>query len=70
MKLSMHVLRSYFKLVCKYQLHNLPSTKVSAPKDHGENFMKVRPRLVRHLLNNRLFEIYLKEHISPAGQEC
>ena len=32
----------------------LPNTKVSAAKDHGKNYMKVRPPLVRHLWRNRV----------------
>ena len=47
---GVHALRSYLKLNCEYELHILPNiTKVSAAKDHGKNYMKVRPPLVRHL---------------------
>ena len=28
--------------------------KLSGAKDHGKNYIKVRPPLVRHLLRNRL----------------
>ena len=42
-------LRSYFKLTCEYEHHILPNTKASAAKDHGKNYMKVRPPLVPHL---------------------
>ena len=52
---GVHALRSYLKLVCKYELHSLPNKKITAAKDHGKNNMKVRPPLVRHLLRNRLF---------------
>ena len=38
-----------------YELHSLPNRKVSGAKDHGKNYIKVRPPLVRHLLRNRLF---------------
>ena len=50
-------LRSYLKLTCEYEFHILPNTKVSIAKDHGENYKKVRPSLVRHLLRNRLFHL-------------
>ena len=47
--LDVHPLRSNLKLTCEYELHILPNTKVSFAKDHGKNYMKVRPPLVRHL---------------------
>ena len=50
LKLATHSLRSYFKVTCEYELHTLPNSKVSTAKDHGENYIKVRPPLVRHLL--------------------
>ena len=53
--LDVHALRSYLKLICEYELHTLPNTKVSGAKDHGKTYIKVRPPLVRHLLRNRLF---------------
>ena len=55
--LDVHVLRSYLKLICEYELYSLPNKKVSAAKDHGKNYIKVRPPPlpVRHLLHNRLF---------------
>ena len=46
-KFDKQALRSYLKLTCEYELNILPNTKVSAAKDHGENYMKVRPLLVR-----------------------
>ena len=46
---GVHVLRSCLKLACEYKLHNLPNKKVSGAKNHGKNYMKVRPPLVRHL---------------------
>ena len=49
LKLAIHALRSSLYQTCKYELHTLSDTKVSATKDHGENYMKVRPPLVRHL---------------------
>ena len=52
--LAMHALRSHFKLICEYELHSLPNKKVSGAKDHGKNYIKVRPPLVRHILRNRL----------------
>ena len=47
--LDKQVLRSYLKLTCEYELYISSNTKVSAAKDHGKNYMKVRPPLVRHL---------------------
>ena len=47
--LGVHALRSYLKLICEYKLHSLPNKKVSGAKDHGKNYIKVRPPLVRHL---------------------
>ena len=43
----------YLKLSCQYELHISPNTRVSPAKDYGENYIKVRPPLVRHLLRNR-----------------
>ena len=57
--LGVHVLRSYSKLICEYELHSLPNKKVTGAKDHGKNYIKVRPLLVRHLLRNRLLETIL-----------
>ena len=53
-----HALRSYLKIICRYELHSLPNKKVSGAKDHGKNYIKVRPPLVRHLLRNRLLKHY------------
>ena len=52
--LAVHALRSYSKLIVNmgfifYQI------EVTGAKDHGKNYIKVRPPLVRHLLRNRLF---------------
>ena len=52
--LGVHALRSYLKLTCEYEFHSLPNKKVSGAKDHGKNYIKVRPPLVRHLLHNGL----------------
>ena len=41
-------MRSYLKLTCEYELHTLSNGKVGAAKDRGENYMKVRPPLVRY----------------------
>ena len=49
-----HALRSYLKLICEYELYNLPDKNISGAKDHGENYIKVRPPLVRLLLRNHL----------------
>ena len=52
----MHALRSYLKLICEYELQSLQNEKVSGAKDHGKNYIEVRPPLVRHLLRNRLLK--------------
>ena len=39
--LGVHALKSYLKLICEYELHNLPNTEGSAAKDHGKNYEKV-----------------------------
>ena len=54
--LAVHALRSYLKLICEYELNSLPNKNFSRAKDHGKNYIKVRPPLVRHLLRNRLYE--------------
>ena len=46
--LGVHVLRSYLKLICQYELHSLPNRKVSDAKDHGKNYIKIRLPLVLH----------------------
>ena len=45
-RLDKKALRSYLKLTCEDQPHTLPNRKVSAAKDHGKNYIKVRPPLV------------------------
>ena len=52
--LGVHAFRSYLKVVCEYELHSLPTEKVSAQRIMVKNYIKVRPLLVRHLLRNRL----------------
>ena len=54
--LGVHALRSYLKLICEYELYSLPNKKVSTAKDHGKNYIKVRPPLVLHFLRNRLLK--------------
>ena len=54
LKLDVHALRSYLMPIFEYGLYILPDKKVSAAKDHGKNYMKDRPSLVRHLLRNGL----------------
>ena len=53
--LGVHPLISYLKLICEDELHSLPNKQVNGEKDHGKNYIKVRPPLVRHLLCNRLW---------------
>ena len=54
LKLDVQVLRSHLSRICKYELYILPNKKVSTAKDHGKNYMKDRPPLVRHLVHNCL----------------
>ena len=55
--LGVHALRSYLKLICEYELYSLLNKKVSRTEDHGKNYIKVRPPLVRHLFRNCVFKI-------------
>ena len=48
LKLDRQVLRNYLKLTCEYELYILSNTKVGAAKDRDENYMNIRPQLVRH----------------------
>ena len=59
LKLGMQALRSYLKVTCKHEVHILSYTKFSAAMDHGENYAKVRPHLVHHLLRKRLLVKFL-----------
>ena len=43
------------RLTCEFELDISSNTKVNLAKDHGENYMTLRPLLARHLLRNRLF---------------
>ena len=43
------------RLTCEYEFDILSATKGSLAKDHGENYMMLRPLMVRYLLHNRLF---------------
>ena len=52
--LGVLALGSYLKLICEYELRSLPNKKAGGAKDHGKNYMKVRPPQVRHLLRNPL----------------
>ena len=55
--LGVHALRIYLKLICEYELHSLPNKNVNRAKNHGKNYIKVRPALVCHLLRNRLLPV-------------
>ena len=44
-----------FNVTSESEFHILSTTKVSAAKDHSQNYMKVRAPLVHHLLRNCLF---------------
>ena len=54
--LSLTFFRPEFPLnvTCESEFHILSNTKVSATRDHGQKYMKVRAPLVHHLLRNRL----------------
>ena len=41
--LCVHALRSYLKLICEYELYSLPNKKVGGAKDHGKNYIMLRP---------------------------
>ena len=41
--LGVYAFGGYLKLICGYELHSLPNKKVSGAKDHGKNYLKVRP---------------------------
>ena len=49
LKLDIQALGNYLKLTREYELYILSNTTDGAAKDHGENYMRVRPPLVRHL---------------------
>ena len=40
----------------EHKSHNSPDTKATAARDHGKNYMKVRPLLVRHFWRDRLLQ--------------
>ena len=55
----MYRLRTYLKLTSECEPRILPNTEVSAVKNHGENYIKVRLLLAGHPLHNRLFHPHL-----------
>ena len=65
--LDVYALRSYLKLICEYELHSLPSKKVSGTNDDGKNCNKVRQSLVRCLLHNRQLNV---STLCPQGCQC
>ena len=65
--LGVHALRSYLKLIREYELHSLPNKNVSGAKDHGKNYINVRPALDRHLLHKRLFLQSCNTHIETLS---
>ena len=68
-ELAKKALISHLKMACKYELHILTNTKFGVTKGHGENYIKVRPPLVRHLLRNSLlksescYEIWIQNRL-------
>ena len=51
-----------FNGIGESEFHILSNTEVSAAKDHGQNYMKVRAPLVHHLLRNCLL-IFQKKYL-------
>ena len=49
LKLGIQALESYLTLTWEHELHILSNRKAGATEDYGENYMKVRPPLVRHI---------------------
>ena len=49
LKLDVQDSEKLFEPICEYELYILPNKKVSTTKNHGKNYMKGRPPLVRHL---------------------
>ena len=45
MMFAVQTLRSHLKLICGYELHILPNTKVGAAKDHDEILNEGPPSL-------------------------
>ena len=66
LKLATQNLGSYMRLTYENELDILSNTKGSLAKGHGENYMKLRPFLARHLLRNRLFFIFENFEISAS----
>ena len=54
LKLVTQALKFYLKLICEYELHISPNTNINTAKDHGDDYMKVGPPFVHHLLHNPL----------------
>ena len=67
--LGVHALRSYLKLICEHELHSLPNKKVGGVKDHGKNYIKVRPPLVRHLLGNRVLKYNFRKSAASSTKK-
>ena len=45
----------HFEITCEYQLHSVLNRIAMTAKDHGQNYVKFRPLLVRHLSRNCIF---------------
>ena len=52
--------RLCLKLTCDYELPIMSNTKIGAAKDLGENYMKVRPPLVKHHSNKKIVIFFLR----------
>ena len=46
-----------------YEFHILPNRIIGAAKDHGENYIKVRPLLVCHLYRNRSILLFVLSNV-------
>ena len=55
LKLGTLALRGDLKLTSEYELHILSNTEASSTKEHGENYRKVKPSFVAHLVRHRPF---------------
>ena len=53
--LVVHVLRSYPRFMCEYELYILLNKKVNSAKDHDKNYIKDRPPLVRGYPRSAIF---------------
>ena len=46
LQISIEILKSSLGLICEYELHTIPNTKVRTAKEHGESQLLHNPLLV------------------------